>query len=72
MRKISYKIREHSLQKIPAIVCIGKREAEEGTVAVRRFGSKAQTVVKLDEFIQTFCTEVQEKVMFDPTIDTSS
>jgi len=37
--KIGYKVREHSLQKIPAILCIGKREAEEGTVAVRRFGS---------------------------------
>jgi len=63
--KIGYKVREHSLQKIPAILCIGKREAEEGTVAVRRFGSKAQTVVKLEEFIDEFRREVDEKQVFN-------
>ncbi|WP_113953385.1 threonine--tRNA ligase [Arenicella xantha] len=63
--KIGYKVREHSLQKIPAILCIGKREAEEGTVAVRRFGSKAQNVMPLEEFIEQFCTEVDDKQVFD-------
>lgn len=63
--KIGYKVREHSLQKIPAILCIGKREAEEGTVAVRRFGSKAQHVMPLEQFIEQFCTEVEEKQVFD-------
>ncbi len=63
--KISYKVREHSLQKVPAILCIGKREAEEGTVAVRRFGSKAQSVLKLEDFVQEFSTEVESKVMFE-------
>jgi len=63
--KIGYKVREHSLQKIPAILCIGKREAEEGTVAVRRFGSKAQTVMTLEDFIEQFSVEVEEKQMFD-------
>ena len=63
--KISYKVREHSLQKVPAILCIGKREAEEGTVAVRRFGSKAQSVLKLEDFMQEFSTEVENKVMFE-------
>ncbi len=62
--KIGYKVREHSLQKIPAILCIGKREAEEGTVAVRRFGSKAQTVMPLEDFIEHFCNEVDEKQVF--------
>ncbi|MBX2846859.1 MAG: threonine--tRNA ligase [Acidiferrobacterales bacterium] len=62
--KISYKVREHSLQKIPAILCIGKREAEEGTVAVRRFGSKAQSVLPLEEFVQLFSKEVEEKSLF--------
>ncbi|MFT6407318.1 MAG: threonyl-tRNA synthetase [Arenicella sp.] len=63
--KIGYKVREHSLQKIPAILCIGQREAEEGTVAVRRFGSKAQTVMPIEDFIQQFGEEVEEKQVFD-------
>jgi threonyl-tRNA synthetase len=59
--KIGYKVREHSLQKVPAILCIGMREAEEGTVAVRRFGSKAQTVMPLEEFIELYSLEVDNK-----------
>jgi threonyl-tRNA synthetase len=59
--KIGYKVREHSLQKIPAILCIGKREAEEGSVAVRRFGSKEQNVVSLEQFIEQFELEVEER-----------
>ncbi|MCH2190502.1 MAG: threonine--tRNA ligase [Gammaproteobacteria bacterium] len=65
--KIGYKVRQHSLQKIPAILCIGKREAEEGTVAVRRFGSKAQTVMPLEDFIDQFQTETDEKQMLELT-----
>lgn len=61
--KIGYKVREHSLQKVPAILCIGMREAEEGTVAVRRFGSKAQTVMTLEEFIELYGQEVDNKDM---------
>ena len=63
--KIGYKVREHSLQKIPAILCIGNREAEEGTVAVRRFGSKAQTVMPLEDFIEQFGLEIEEKQVFE-------
>lgn len=62
--KIAYKVREHSLQKIPAILCLGKREAQEGTVAVRRFGSKAQTVMPLEQFIEEFQGEVNQKESF--------
>jgi len=62
--KIGYKVREHSLQKIPAILCIGKREAEEGTVAVRRFGSKEQTTIRLEDFIEQYGLEIQEKQIF--------
>ena len=47
--KISYKVREHSVTKIPAILVVGKREAEESTVAVRRLGGKEQDVMSLDE-----------------------
>ena len=46
--KISYKVREHSLAKVPVILAVGKREAEEKTVTVRRLGSQAQTVMTLD------------------------
>ena len=59
--KIGYKVREHSLQKTPVILCLGKREAEQGTVAVRRFGSKEQTVVNLEDFIVNLQEEVESK-----------
>ncbi|MBL4673838.1 MAG: threonine--tRNA ligase [Arenicella sp.] len=63
--KIGYKVREHSLQKIPAILGIGNREAEEGTVAVRRFGSKAQTVMPLEDSIEQFGLEIEQKQVFE-------
>jgi len=49
--KINYKVREHSLAKVPALLVVGKREAEEGTVAIRRLGSEGQQVMKLEEAI---------------------
>jgi threonyl-tRNA synthetase len=42
--KINYKVREHSLQKVPFLFVAGKREAEEGTVAIRTLGSQQQKV----------------------------
>lgn len=59
--KIGYKVREHSLQKIPAILCLGKREAEEGTVAIRRFGSKEQSELPLEDFIARYQEEINDK-----------
>ncbi|MDN2564777.1 threonine--tRNA ligase [Aquibium sp. A9E412] len=47
--KINYKVREHSLAKVPVILVCGKREAEEGTVNLRRLGSRDQTAMPLDE-----------------------
>ena len=47
--KINFKVREHSLQKIPVIAVVGAREAEERKLALRRFGSKAQEIVTLEE-----------------------
>ena len=49
--KINYKVREHSLAKVPVIIALGGREAQEGTVSVRRLGSKGQTVMALDEAV---------------------
>jgi len=45
--KINYKVREHSLAKVPVIAVVGRREAEEGKVALRRFGSDGQEVLEL-------------------------
>jgi threonyl-tRNA synthetase len=45
--KINYKVREHSLAKTPVILVVGKREAEEGSVALRRLGSNDSTVLPL-------------------------
>jgi threonyl-tRNA synthetase len=55
--KINYKVREHSLAKVPALLVVGKREAEEGTVAIRRLGEQAQTVLPLDEAIAALVAE---------------
>ena len=56
--KINYKVREHSLAKVPLLVVVGKREAEEGTVALRRLGSdEHQKVMSLDEAIALFAAE---------------
>ncbi len=49
--KINYKVREHSLAKVPNLLVVGKREAEEGTVALRQLGSDRQQFLKLDEVI---------------------
>jgi threonyl-tRNA synthetase len=49
--KINYKVREHSLAKVPVIAVVGRREAEERTLALRRLGSKAQEVLALDDAV---------------------
>jgi threonyl-tRNA synthetase len=49
--KINYKVREHSLQKTPVIAVVGRREAEEGKVALRRFGGENQQVMTLEEAV---------------------
>ncbi len=55
--KIGFKVREHSLTKTPLILVVGRREAEEGKVAVRRFGSDKNTVMTLDEAIAMMKSE---------------
>jgi threonyl-tRNA synthetase len=49
--KINYKVREHSVAKVPHMLVVGKREAEEGTVALRTLGEQQQNVLSLDEAI---------------------
>lgn len=55
--KINYKVREHSLQKVPVIIVLGKREAEERTVNVRRLGSRDQTPMSLEDAISSLREE---------------
>ena len=55
--KINYKIREHSLAKIPVIAVVGAKEKENGTVTVRRLGSDKQEVMKLEDFIAVLVKE---------------
>ena len=49
--KINYKIREYSMQKVPMIAVVGKKEQEDGTVVVRFFGSDDQKIMKLEEIV---------------------
>ncbi|MDP3115885.1 MAG: threonine--tRNA ligase [Phenylobacterium sp.] len=55
--KINYKIREHSLTKTPVIAVIGRREAEEGKVALRRLGSQGQEILTLEEAVLQLASE---------------
>ena len=60
--KISYKVREHSVTKVPVILVVGKREAEDSTVAIRRLGGKEQEVVGLGEALESFRLEGRSPV----------
>ena len=57
--KINYKVREHSLQKVPVILVCGKREAEEGSVNVRRFGEKDQKSMTLTDALTALQQEAE-------------
>jgi threonyl-tRNA synthetase len=55
--KISYKVREHSLAKVPALVVVGRKEANERTVSIRRLGSNEQRAASLDEALAALVEE---------------
>jgi threonyl-tRNA synthetase len=55
--KINYKVREHSLAKVPVLLVVGKREAEERTVSVRRLGVQQQQVLPLDKVVAMLADE---------------
>src|SRR6516225_9411151 len=55
--KINYKVREHSLAKIPVLVALGRKEATESTVSLRRLGSNAQTSTSVEEALEALATE---------------
>jgi threonyl-tRNA synthetase len=58
--KINFKVREHSLAKVPVIIAVGGREAEEGSVAVRRLGDKHQKSFSLEEAIANLVEEAKQ------------
>lgn len=60
-QKINSKIREHSLKKVPYILAIGKQEAENKTVSVRKFGQQNQEIRLVDDFIKDIKKEILEK-----------
>jgi threonyl-tRNA synthetase len=55
--KVGYKVREHSLAKVPALAVVGRREAEEGKIALRRLGSDGQSIPTLDEAVAALVKE---------------
>ena len=59
--KISYKVREHSVEKIPVLLAVGQREVDERNVAMRRLGSKQQSVLSLEDAIAELSREAQER-----------
>ncbi len=59
--KISYKVREHSVAKIPVLLAVGAREIDEQTVAVRRLGSRHQQVIPLTEAIASLQAEIRTR-----------
>ena len=59
--KISYKVREHSVAKVPVLFAVGQRELENRSVAIRRLGSKQQQVTSFDDALQTLLEEVESR-----------
>ena len=59
--KISYKVREHSVAKIPVQFAVGQRELDDRSVAVRRLGSKKQQVLSLDDAVSDLKAEIASR-----------
>ena len=55
--KISYKVREHSVSKVPIIIAVGKKEVSDRTVSIRRLGSDDTSVVSLGDFTSSILQE---------------
>src|SRR5258706_7979051 len=55
--KINYKVREHSLAKVPVLLVVGKKEAAERTISVRRLGKEGQAVMPLDAALAALAEE---------------
>lgn len=62
--KIGYKIREAKMEKVPYVLVVGDKEAEDGTVNVNKRGVEEKTTVKVDGFVNTVLDEINQKVNF--------
>ena len=60
-QKITYKIREHSMQKVPFILVVGDKEKTNGTVSVRARGNLDLGVMPLDDFVTKITSDIQHK-----------
>jgi len=60
--KITYKIREHSMQKVPFILVVGDKEKANGAVAVRARGNLDLGVMPIDNFVQKLAADIDAKV----------
>ena len=63
--KINYKVREHSLAKIPVIVVVGAKEKENRTVTIRRLGCEKQETMALDDFVAQMQKEAEMPHRFE-------
>jgi threonyl-tRNA synthetase len=59
--KISYKVREHSVSKVPVQFAVGQREVKDQSVAIRRIGSKKQEVMSLEDAISSLTSEITDR-----------
>ncbi len=64
--KISYKVREHSVAKVPYIIAVGEREMAERTIALRRLGENGQEILPMDEALATLSKEITPPDMKTP------
>ena len=62
--KIGYKIREAELERVPYMLILGKKEAEEKVLSIRRRGNKENEVMYLDGFVTKLLKEIEEKEIF--------
>ncbi|MDE7075917.1 MAG: threonine--tRNA ligase, partial [Clostridia bacterium] len=62
--KIGYKIREAKMEKVPYVLVVGDKEAEEGTVNVNKRGIEEKYTVSLDDFAKTIVDEIEQKINF--------
>ena len=59
--KITYKIRKHSIAKIPIIIILGKKEEENNLVSIRKLGNKNQEVLELSHFVDKLLYDIKQK-----------
>ena len=65
--KINYKVREHSVGKVPVILAVGHREVEDKTVSVRRLGEKRTEVLPLDDVVASLALDATPPDQRDAT-----